>query len=60
MRYIVQKSARWNGYEEIFKIFDKDMAQLSYSGYTTYEIAKNICASKNKLDEEKNGNQVER
>jgi len=52
---MVQQTTRWTG-EKVFKILDKDMGQLSYSGYTTYEVAKDICAKKNKLEEEQNEN----
>jgi len=43
---MVQKTYRWNG-EEAFKILDKDMGRLAFASYTTYEVAKNVCAKKN-------------
>jgi hypothetical protein len=46
MRYMVKKTTRWTG-EEVFKILDKDMRWLSFSGYTTYDAAKEVCAKKN-------------
>lgn len=43
---MVKKTTRWTG-EEVFKILDKDMRWLSFSGYTTYDAAKEVCAKKN-------------
>ena len=52
---MVKKTERWNG-EEIFKILDKDMGQLSYTGYTTYDAAKEVCEYKNSLDSTSDSN----
>ena len=52
VRYMVQKSKCWTG-EEVFKILDKDLGRLSYASYITYEAARDVCAHKNSLENNK-------